>query len=124
MSEFDNRKKEMMKREREREIPHAATVLEGVGPTLESAIEVAMNLVLGRASLVEEGKFKESTDVGAFTGESDEDRDIGGVVFGVLPIRVEIDGPLVTSNREILARYVLSNSDPLRQRVPSYCEVV
>lgn len=104
--------------------PHAAAVFEGVGAAIEGAIEMAVDLVLGLAALVEEGELEEGADVGAVAGEGDEDGDVGGVVLGVLAVGVEVDRPLVAPDGEVLAGDVLPHPDPLRQGVALYDEPV
>lgn len=84
-----------------------------------------VDLVLGAVvGLVEEGELEESPDVGAFAGEGDEDGDIGGVVLGILAVWVEVDGPVVASDREALAGDVLPDAHPFRKRVSSYRQAV
>lgn len=83
-----------------------------------------MDLVLTGAALVEQSELEEGAHIGALAGQRDEDGDVGGVVLGVLAVRVEVDGPLVPSHSEVVARDVLSHPDPLCQRIPSYREVV
>ena len=85
---------------------------------------MAMDLVLGVGALVNESQLEEGADIGAVAGEGDEDGDVSGVVFGVFTVRVEVNCPLVTSHREVLAGDVLPNTHSLRQRVPFDCEVV
>lgn len=85
---------------------------------------MAMNLVLAGATLVEESELEEGTHVGALAGKGDEYGDIGGVVLGVLAVRVEVNGPLVPSHREIVAGDVLTHANSFGQRVPSDGEVV
>jgi len=85
---------------------------------------VAVNLVLTIPALVEQRELEQSADVGALGGEGDEDGDVGGVVLGVLAVRVEVYRPLVPSHRERLAGDVFPHSDPLRQGVSLYHELV
>ena len=105
-------------------LPHAASILESVGAALEGAIEMAMDLVLAGAALVKQSELEESAHVVSLAGQCDEDGDVGGVVLGILAIRVEVDSPLEPSDREVVARDVLPHPDPLCQRVPSYREIV
>lgn len=72
---------------------------------------MAMDFVLAFAALIDEGKLEQGADVGALAGESDEDGDIGRVVFRILTIWIEVNGPLVTADGEILAGDVFPNAD-------------
>jgi hypothetical protein len=78
---------------------------------------VGVDLVLGLAALVEERELEERADVGALGGERDEDGDVGGVVLGVLPVGVEVDGPLVPADGEGLAGDVPADAHPLGEGV-------
>lgn len=105
-------------------LPHASSILERVGPTLERPIEVAMNLVLLLTALIDKRELEERSDVGALAGERDEDRNVSGIVLRVLPVGVEVNRPLVTSDGENVARNVLPHSHALRQRVSLDHELV
>lgn len=85
---------------------------------------MAVNFMLSLAALVEKRELEKSTNVGAVAGEGDEDGDIRGIVFRVLAVGIEVDCPLITADREGLARYVLADAHPLRQRIPLYREPV
>lgn len=79
---------------------------------------MAVNLVLAPAALVQELELEEGADVGALAGEGDEDRDVGRVVLGVLPVGVEVNRPLVPADGEVLAGDVLAHAHALGERVP------
>lgn len=85
---------------------------------------MGMNLVLSFAALINKGELEERPYVGALAGERNEDGDIGGVVLGVLAVGVEIDGPLVAADGEVVAGDVLADADALGEGVALYGEVV
>lgn len=85
---------------------------------------MGVDLVLGVGALIDEGQLEEGSDVGALGSKSDEDGDVGGVVLGVFAVRVEVDGPLVTSNGEVLAGDVLSDADSFGEGIPFDQELV
>lgn len=85
---------------------------------------MGMDLVLPFAALINKGELEERPYVGALAGEGNEDGDIGGVVFGVLAVGVEIDGPLVAADGEVVAGDVLADADALGEGVALYGEVV
>jgi len=85
---------------------------------------VAVHLVLAVAALVEQGEFEERANVGAFGSERDEDGDIGGVVFRILAVGIEVNRPLVPSDGESLAGDVFSDADSLGKRVTLDDELV
>ncbi|KAM1591712.1 hypothetical protein FF1_035619 [Malus domestica] len=91
--------------------PHTTPILEGVRPTFERAIEVAMDLVLAIRTLINECQFEESSDVGALGGEGYEDGDVSGVILRIFTIRVKIDGPLKPPDGEILTGGAASFAD-------------
>jgi len=74
---------------------------------------MGVDLVAGAARLVEEGELEEGADVGAVGGERDEDGDVVGVVLGVLAVRVEVDGPVVSSDGEDVACEVAAGAHAL-----------
>ncbi|GLT61306.1 hypothetical protein SLA2020_340250 [Shorea laevis] len=85
---------------------------------------MAMDLVLAFAALVHERQFEQGSDIGALAGERDEDGHIGGIVLGVLAVGVEVDRPLVPSDREIVTRDVLPHPHALGQGVTLDNELV
>lgn len=98
-------------------LPHAAAVLEGVRPALEGAVEVAVDLVLPLPALVHQRELEERPDVGAVAGQGDEDGDVRRAVLRVLPVGVEVDGPVVAPDGEDVAGDELAGPHPLGQRV-------
>lgn len=85
---------------------------------------MGMNLMFPFTTLIKEGEFKERSHIGAFTRQSDEDRDISRIIFRVFAIGVKINCPLVTGNGEIVAGDVLADTDTLGKRVTLYGEMV
>lgn len=85
---------------------------------------MAMDFVLAFAALIDEGELKQGANVGALAGESDKDGDIRGIIFGILTVRIKVNGPLVTADGEILAGDVFTNSDAFGQGVTLDCESV
>lgn len=85
---------------------------------------MGMDLMLPFATLINKGELEERPNVGALASEGNEDGDIGGVVFGVLAVGVEIDGPLEAADGEVVAGDVLADADALREGVALYGEVV
>lgn len=67
----------------------------------------------GAAGLVEEGELEEGADIGALGGEGDEHGDVAGVLLVVFPVRVDVDGPVVTADGEGVAREVSAGADSL-----------
>ena len=105
-------------------LPHAAAVLERVGPALERAVEVAVHLVLLLPALVHQRELEQRAHVRALAGERDEHRHVGGVVLWIFAVGVEVDGPLVASDGEVVARDVLPDAHALGQRVALDHELV
>lgn len=97
--------------------PHTTAILERIRAALEGSVEMAVDLVLALAALVEERELEEGADVGAVAGEGDEDGDVGGVVLRVLAVGVEVDGPVVATDGEGVAGDVLAHPRALRQGV-------
>jgi len=85
---------------------------------------VAVHLVLAVAALVEQGEFEERANVSSFGSEGDEDGDIGGVVFRILAVGIEVNRPLVASDGESFARDVFSDAYSLGKRVTLDHELV
>lgn len=105
-------------------LPHASSVLEGVRAAVEGAIEMAVDLMLGLAALIEKSELKEGPDIGALAGQGDEDGDVGGGILGVFAVGVEVDGPIVASDGESVGGNVLSGAHALGERVAADGEVV
>lgn len=105
-------------------VPHAPSILEGVGPAVEHAIEMAMDLVVVLAALVQQRELEERPDVGALASERDEERDVGGVVLGALAVRVEVDRPSESPHREGFGGDVLADPHALGQGVALDLELV
>lgn len=74
---------------------------------------MGVNLVACAAGLVEEGELEEGAYVGALGGEGDEDGDVAGVVLVVLPVGVDVDGPVVAADGEGVAGEVPAGADAL-----------
>lgn len=74
---------------------------------------MGVDLVAGAAGLVEEGKLEEGADVGTLGGEGDKHGDVAGVVLVVLPVRVEVDGPVVAADGEGVTGEVPAGADAL-----------
>lgn len=85
---------------------------------------MGVHLVPLLAALVEEGQFEECPDVGPFAGQRDEERNVGGIIFNALPIRVEINRPRVAADDEGIRGHILPDSHPLGERVPRDLELV
>lgn len=99
-------------------LPHAAAVFQRVGAALKGAIEVAMNLVFSLTTLIKQSQLEQSPNIRPFTSQRDKNRNVGGIILGVLTVRVKVDSPLVTTDGEIVTSDVLPHPHPLRQRVP------
>lgn len=76
------------------------------------------------ATLIQKGQLEKRPNVGAIAGKRDEEGNIGGIVLRALPIRVEINRPIVTTHRENIRSYVLPDPDSLGERVPGDLELV
>lgn len=85
---------------------------------------MAMDLVPLLATLIQQGQLEKRPNIGTFTRKRDEERHIGAIVLGALAIRVEVDRPIVPTNRENVGSYVLPNPNSFGQRVPSDLETV
>ena len=85
---------------------------------------MAMHLVPLLPTLIQKGQLEKCPNVGAFAGQRDEERHVGRIVLHALPIRVEINRPIVPSDRKHVGGHVLPNPDPLRERVPRNLELV
>lgn len=83
-----------------------------------------MNLMFALATLIHERQFEESSNIGALAGQCNENRDISGMILWILAVRVEVNRPLVASDREILAGNVFSNAHTFGQRVALDHELV
>lgn len=70
---------------------------------------MAMNLVLPLPTLINQSQLEQRPHVGPLARQRDENRDVRRIVLRILPVRVEVYGPLVPSHREILARDVLTD---------------
>lgn len=73
-----------------------------------------MDLVFPLAALINKRELEKRPDLTTLAGQRDEDRDVSGVVLGVLAVREEEDRPLVPSHGEVIARYVLPDAHPFR----------
>ena len=78
---------------------------------------MAMNLVLTLATLVQQGKLEQCPDIGALTGQGNENRYVSGIVLRILAVRIEIYGPLVASDGEVVAGDVLSDAHAFGQGI-------
>ena len=104
--------------------PHATTVLESVGPTLQRPTKMTMHLIPPLPTLIQKRQFEQSPNIGPFAGQSHEQRNIGSIILGAFAIGVEIYGPQVAPNHEGIGSYVLSDSDPLGESVAADFELV
>lgn len=85
---------------------------------------MAMDLVLSLTALVEERELKESPHVGTLACEGNEHGHVGGIVFGVLPVGIEVDRPLETTHGKGLAGNVLADAHPLGEGITLDHELV
>jgi hypothetical protein len=85
---------------------------------------VGVHLVLTLAALVDQRELEERAHIGAVAGERDEERDVGGLVVGALPVGVEVYRPLEPADGEGLGGDELPHTGPLGERVAGDLEVV
>lgn len=83
-----------------------------------------MNLMLSLATLINEGELEESPNIGALAGQSNKYGNIIGIIFGVFTVRVEINGPLISTDGEIIAGDVLADADALGEGIAFDGEMV
>ena len=85
---------------------------------------MAMDFMLLFPTLIKKSEFKERSNIGSLTGERDKNRDIERIVFSILAIRVEVDGPLIAADGEGVARDVFPYPHAFGEGVTSDGEVV
>ncbi|KAJ0483175.1 hypothetical protein HanIR_Chr13g0662021 [Helianthus annuus] len=68
-----------------------------------------MHLMLLLPTLVNQSQLKQSPNIRTLTSKRNEKRNISRIIFRILSVRIEIHSPLVTSNHEIITRYVFSD---------------
>lgn len=105
-------------------IPHASTILEGVGPTLQGAIKMTMDLMLPFTALIHQSELEQSPNVRTFTSQCNEHRHVHRTILHVFTVGVKVNSPIVTAYGEGVAGDVLSRSHPFRERVAADREVV
>lgn len=85
---------------------------------------MAMNFIIPLLTLIHQRQLEQSPNIGSVASERNKDRNVHGIVLRVLPIGVEVNSPIVTTNGESVAHDVLSRAHPFGQRVTLYCELV
>lgn len=75
-------------------------------------------------ALINERELEERPHIRPLARQGDEDRHIGRTVLRIFPIRIEVNRPLIPTNRKIIARDVLTDPHPLGQRVTLDHELV
>ena len=85
---------------------------------------MAMDFMLLFPTLIKKSKFKQRSNIGSLASERDKNRDIQRIVFGILAIRVEVDGPLISTHGEGIACDVLPYPHTFGEGVTSDREVV
>jgi len=85
---------------------------------------MAMNLIVPLLTLIDQRQLEQSPNVSSVACESYEHRYVHGIVLGVLPIRIEVNCPIVTTDAKCVAHDVLPSTHPLCERVPLYRELV
>lgn len=83
-----------------------------------------MNLMPLLPTLIQKGQLKKSPNIGSFASKSNEEGHVGSIILNAFPIRVEIDSPIIPTNREYIRRYIFPDPDPFRQRIPRDLELV
>lgn len=78
---------------------------------------MAMHFVPLIPTLIQKGQFEESSHIGSFARERDEERDVRGIVLDALAVWVKIDGPRIPAHIKRIGRYVLPNPNPFGQRI-------
>ena len=78
---------------------------------------MAMNLMLPFTTLINKREFKQRPHIGTVASQCNKYGDIGGIILNILPIRIEVDGPLKPSDGKFIASNVLAWSHSLGQRV-------
>ena len=71
---------------------------------------MTMNLMLAFATLIQQSELKQSPNIGALTGQRDENGDVNRAILYILPVGVEIDGPVVTADGEDVTADVLAGA--------------
>lgn len=85
---------------------------------------MAMNLMPSITALINKRQLKQSPDISSFAREGYEERHVGRVILGALPVRVEVDRPRVSTDRERVGGHVFAYPHSFRQRVSSDLELV
>ena len=95
-------------------VPHASFVFESIRPSVKRPLEMAMNLVIPLAALINKRELEKRPDFTSLASQRDEDGDVSGVILRILAVREEEDLPLVSPDGEVIARYVLPDAHPFR----------
>lgn len=83
-----------------------------------------MDLVALPLALIQKRQLKQSPDVSAFAGQRDEQRHVIGVVLDAFTVGVEVYGPRVPADVELLRPDVLTDPHALGERVAADLELV
>lgn len=85
---------------------------------------MAVDLVLLLPALVEQRQLEQRPHIGPLARQGDEQRHVRRRVVHALPVRVEVDRPLISTHRKGVRRDVLANPHALGQRITSDLELV
>lgn len=85
---------------------------------------MAVHFVPLLPALIQQRQLEERPHVGSLAGQGNEEGHVRRIVLDALPVRVEIDRPLVPADGERVGGLVLADPDPLGQRVPVDLEVM
>lgn len=85
---------------------------------------MTMNLVPPFPALIHQRQLEQGPNVARIAREGDEEGDVRGVLLGVLPVGVEVDHPVVSSDGEDVALYVPPRAHSFGQGVAFDRELV
>lgn len=85
---------------------------------------MTMNLMPPSPALIHQRQLEQSPNVARIARQGDEERDVGGVLLGVLPVGVEVDHPVVSVHGEDVALYVPPRAHAFGERVAFDRELV
>lgn len=75
-------------------------------------------------TLIHQRQLKQSPHIRPFTRQRNEHRHIHRTILDILPVGIEVNGPIVSSDGESVAGYIFAGTHSLGQRVTSNGELV
>lgn len=106
------------------DIPHASPIFQCIRAALQSAIKMAVDFVFALTALIHKRQLKQRPHVRTLAGQRDENGDVHRRILDILPIRVEVNRPIVTTDAKSVAGDVFTGAYTLGQRVAFNGEAV